>query len=99
MKKEVEGFVDREDISMEEGRKIIMVGSKEMNDGGKTAIFIEKDTVGIPAIVPAKLPNPGSFSIPYDVGKAKIEIALCDLDASVSLMPYSMFHKLHLGSL
>ena len=29
----------------------------------------------------------------------KIESALCDLGASVSLMPYSMFHKFHLRPL
>jgi len=30
---------------MEEGREIIMAGSKERNNGGKTAIFVENNTV------------------------------------------------------
>jgi len=33
------------------------------------------------------------------MGRVEIEGALCDLGASVSLMPYSLFHKLHLGPL
>jgi len=33
------------------------------------------------------------------VGKVEIERTLCDLGASVSLMPYSLFHKFHLGTL
>jgi len=33
------------------------------------------------------------------VRKVEIERALCDLGASISLMPYSLIHKLHLESL
>ena len=29
----------------------------------------------------------------------KIERGICDLGAGVSIMPYSLFHKLHLGPL
>ena len=49
--------------------------------------------------MPPKLPDPGCFSIPYVVEKVEIERGLCDLGASVSIMPYSLFHKLHLGPL
>ena len=81
---------------MEEGREINMVGNKERNDGGKAATFIENETVEILTTFPPKLPNLGSFSIPCIVRKVEIKKALCDLGASVSLMPYSLFHKLHL---
>ena len=84
---------------MEKGRELIMAGSKEMNNGGKTAILVESETVEFPIIFPPKLPNPSSFSISCIVGKVKIERALCDLGASISVMPYSLFHKLHLGPL
>ena len=60
-----------------------MVGSKESNYSGKAAYFSPK------------LPDPGSFSIPCIVGKVEIERELCDLGVSVSIMPYSLFHKLH----
>jgi len=43
LKEEVEDFTDSEDIPMEEGREMIMAGSKERNDSGKTATLIEND--------------------------------------------------------
>ena len=43
--------------------------------------------------------DPGSFSIPYSVGDVTISRALCDLGASVSLMPYSICKKLKVGNL
>ena len=44
--------------------------------------------------LPPKLDDPGSFSIPITVGNISIDRALCDLGASVSLMPYSMYKRL-----
>jgi len=44
--------------------------------------------------LPPKLSDPGSFSIPCSVGDVAISRALCDLGASVSLMPYSICKKL-----
>ncbi|XP_058741195.1 uncharacterized protein LOC131613553 [Vicia villosa] len=46
-----------------------------------------------------KLKDPGSFSIPCVIGKFVIDKALCDLGASVSLMPLSICEKLKLGEL
>jgi len=68
-----------------------MAESKEKNDEEK------KGSLEFPKVFPPKLPNLGSSSIPCVVGKLRVDRALCDLDASVSLIPYSMFHKLHLG--
>jgi len=73
--------------------------SKEKNDEGHPITFREKGSFEIPKVFPRKLPDLGSFSIPCVVRKVKINRALCDLGASVSLMPYSIFHKLHLGPL
>ena len=39
---------------------------------------------------PSKLQDPGSFSIPCCIGDVQIERALCDLGASVSIMPLSL---------
>ena len=50
LNEEVEDFIDREDTPMEEGREIIMAGSKDRNDGGKTATLIENDTIEIRTI-------------------------------------------------
>ncbi|CAM8923897.1 unnamed protein product [Rhodiola kirilowii] len=44
-----------------------------------------------------KLGDPGSFSISCYIGGVKIEHAMCDLGASISLMPYSLCKKLNIG--
>ena len=49
--------------------------------------------------MPPKLKDPGSFSIPCVIGKYVIDKALCNLGASVSLMPLSIFEKLKLGDM
>ncbi|KAA3460523.1 retrotransposon gag protein [Gossypium australe] len=47
--------------------------------------------------LPAKLKDPGSFTIPCLIGSLNIEKALADLGASINLMPYKMFKQLALG--
>jgi hypothetical protein len=49
--------------------------------------------------MPPKLKDPGSFSIPCVIGKYVIDMAICDLGASISLMPMSICEKLKLGEL
>ncbi|GKB56821.1 DNA-directed DNA polymerase [Tanacetum coccineum] len=41
--------------------------------------------------------DPGSFTIPCDIGQLHINNALADLGASIILMPYTMYEKLGLG--
>ncbi|GJV16088.1 retrovirus-related pol polyprotein from transposon TNT 1-94 [Tanacetum coccineum] len=47
--------------------------------------------------LPSKEKDPGSFTIPCDIGQLHIDNALADLGASISLMPYTMYKKLGLG--
>ena len=47
--------------------------------------------------LPQKLKDPGSFTIPCTIGNAIFERALCDLGASINLMPLSIFKRLGLG--
>ncbi|CAM8988458.1 unnamed protein product [Rhodiola kirilowii] len=47
--------------------------------------------------MPPKLEDPGSFSISCFINDIKIERAMCDLGASISLMPYSLCKKLNMG--
>ncbi|XP_062119235.1 uncharacterized protein LOC133832983 [Humulus lupulus] len=47
--------------------------------------------------LPQKLQDPGSFTIPCTIGKFECKHALCDLGASINLMPLSVFRKLGLG--
>ncbi|XP_070025966.1 uncharacterized protein [Nicotiana sylvestris] len=49
--------------------------------------------------LPQKLGDPGSFTIPCSVGGTYFEKALCDLGASINLMPFSIFRKLELGEM
>ncbi|XP_021719088.1 uncharacterized protein LOC110686807 [Chenopodium quinoa] len=49
--------------------------------------------------IPPKLKDPGNFSIPYAINKMQFDNPLCDLGASVSLMPYSVYQRLDLGEL
>ena len=48
---------------------------------------------------PPKLKDPGSFTVPYMIGGTQFDRALCDIGASVSLMPYSIYKKLNLEEL
>ncbi|XP_070013757.1 uncharacterized protein [Nicotiana sylvestris] len=41
-----------------------------------------------------KLEDPGALTIPCTIGSADFAKALCDLGASINLMPYSMFKTL-----
>jgi hypothetical protein len=49
--------------------------------------------------LPPKLKDPGSFTIPCTIGDSQVRKALCDLGASINLMPYSLYSKLGLGEL
>ena len=44
-----------------------------------------------------KLKDPSNFSIPCTIGNAIFKRALCDLGASINLMPLSIFRHLGLG--
>ncbi|KAI3451360.1 hypothetical protein Pfo_008025 [Paulownia fortunei] len=47
--------------------------------------------------LPQKLKDPGSFTISYTIGGSFFDKALCDLGASINLMPLSVFRKLGIG--
>ena len=47
--------------------------------------------------LPPKQGDPGSFTIPCQIGSLTFAKSLCDLGASINLMPLSVFRKLGLG--
>ena len=49
--------------------------------------------------LPAKMKDPGSFTIPCSIGKYEFKKALCDSGASMNLMPLSVVQRLSLGEL
>jgi hypothetical protein len=62
-----------------------------------TVALTEECSAIIQHKIPPKLEDPGSFTIPIRIGKFEFDKALCDLGASVNLMPLSIFRKLGLG--
>ena len=49
--------------------------------------------------LPAKMKDPGSFTIPCSIGKYELKKALCDSGASINLMPLLVVQRLSLGEL
>ena len=49
--------------------------------------------------LPMKMHDPNIFTIPYTIGKVEFKKALCDLGASINLMPLSTVKRLSLGEL
>ncbi|XP_058774549.1 uncharacterized protein LOC131648836 [Vicia villosa] len=78
--------------------KEILSNKKKLEDNETVMLTAECSAI-IQNNMPPKLKDPGSFSIPCVIGKTIIDKALCDLGASVSLMPLSICEKLNLGEL
>ena len=49
--------------------------------------------------LPAKMKDPGNFTIPCSIGKNESKKALCDSSAIINLMPLSVVQRLSLGEL
>ncbi|KAL0428132.1 UNVERIFIED_CONTAM: hypothetical protein Slati_2988000 [Sesamum latifolium] len=49
--------------------------------------------------LPPKCKDPGTFSIPYKIENIGIEKAMCDLGASINVMPLSIYESLNIGPL
>ena len=59
--------------------------------------LIEECSAILQRKLPQKLKDPGSFTIPCTIWNSIFEVALCDLGASINLMPLSIFRLLGLG--
>ncbi|XP_057994951.1 uncharacterized protein LOC131175259 [Hevea brasiliensis] len=73
--------------------KEILSNKKKLKDY-ETVALTEECSAILQNKLPPKLKDPGSFSISCHIGETSIENALCDLGASVSLMPLSIYEKL-----
>ena len=63
----------------------------------ETVAFLEECKAILQKKLPPKRKDPGSFTIPYAIRNLVFEKTLCDLGASINLMPPSIFKKLNLG--
>ncbi|XP_074265945.1 uncharacterized protein LOC141588400 [Silene latifolia] len=78
--------------------KDILTRKRSFNEV-ETIAFTEECSALLQSKSPPKLKDPGSFSIPCTIGTHVIDKGLCDLGASVSVMPYSVCEKLNKGHL
>jgi hypothetical protein len=76
-----------------------ILSNKRSLGGRETVKLTEQCSAILRSELPPKLGDPGKFFIPCTIGKATIRQALCDLGASVSLMPCSIFDRLVVGEL
>ncbi|KAL8543042.1 hypothetical protein ACS0TY_003788 [Phlomoides rotata] len=65
----------------------------------ETVTLIEECSTILQAKLPKKLKDPGSFTLPCKIRKEGNYRALCDLRASINLMPLTLFKTLGLGEL
>lgn len=79
-------------------RKEILSNNEKLKDD-ETVMLLQNAALSFKTHMPPKLKDPGSFSIPFIIGKFIIDKALCDLGASVRLIPLSTCEKLNLGEL
>ncbi|XP_010241538.1 PREDICTED: uncharacterized protein LOC104586103 [Nelumbo nucifera] len=74
-----------------------IINNKKRWEDDQTVPLTEKCSSIITSKMPAKLKDPGSFTIPCVVGSIEFTKCLCDLGASINLMSLSIFRKLGLG--
>ncbi|XP_017644456.1 uncharacterized protein LOC108485116 [Gossypium arboreum] len=65
----------------------------------ETIALTEGYSVVLTNKLPPKLKDPGSFTIPCLIGNHYLGKALCNLGASINLMPLSTFRKLGIGQM
>ncbi|XP_070005134.1 uncharacterized protein [Nicotiana sylvestris] len=76
-----------------------IVANKRRHAEFETVALTEECSAKVQSKLPPKLKDPGSFTIPLSLGKQEVGRALCDLGASINLMPSSLFKQLGLGVL
>ncbi|XP_070015942.1 uncharacterized protein [Nicotiana sylvestris] len=62
-----------------------------------TVTFTQTCSVVVTRPVAEKLSDPGSFTIPCTIGNFSFAKALCDLGASINLMPLAIYKRLGIG--
>ena len=74
-----------------------ILSQKRRLEDFKTVNLIEECSAILQRKLPQKLKDLGSFTIPCTIRNANFERDLCDLGASINLMPLSIFRRLGLG--
>ncbi|XP_027337033.1 uncharacterized protein LOC113850656 [Abrus precatorius] len=71
-----------------------LLSRKRKLEHDKTVPLTEKCSAILKRKLPQKLKDPGSFNIPCEIGNCTVGRALCDLGASINLMPLAVLKKL-----
>ncbi|KAJ9535713.1 hypothetical protein OSB04_un001134 [Centaurea solstitialis] len=74
-----------------------IISNKRKIEEQATVALTEECSAIIQNKLPQKLKDPGSFTIPVQIANSDFGRALCDLGASINLMPLTLFRKLGLG--
>ena len=74
-----------------------IISKKLKLEENETVMLTKESSAILQKKLPPKLKDLGSFTIPCTIGKSYFDRALCDLGASINLMPLSIFRKLGLG--
>ncbi|XP_070039300.1 uncharacterized protein [Nicotiana tomentosiformis] len=77
--------------------KDIVVHKRKLTEF-ETVALTEECTSRVQNKLPQKLKDPGSFTIPVRIGNIDMGRALCDLGASINIIPLSLFKQLGLGA-
>ena len=76
-----------------------ILSKKRYIEDVKTVVLSEECSTILQTKLPPKMKDPGSFTIPCTIGNQYFGQALCDLGASINLMPLSIFRRLGVGEL
>ncbi|RYR25819.1 hypothetical protein Ahy_B02g059822 [Arachis hypogaea] len=67
--------------------------------GGQTIVMNKECSALIQPELPTKRRDPGSFHIPCAIGETMFDRALCDLGASINLLPLSLVKRLQINEI
>ncbi|RYR31998.1 hypothetical protein Ahy_B01g056977 [Arachis hypogaea] len=67
--------------------------------GGQTIVMNKEYSALIQPQLPTKRKDPGSFHVPCAIGETMFDRALCDLGASINLMPLSLVKRLQINEI
>ncbi|RYQ92001.1 hypothetical protein Ahy_B09g098078 [Arachis hypogaea] len=67
--------------------------------GGQTIVMNKECSALIQPQLPTKRKDPGSFHVPCAIGETMFDRALCDLGASINLIPLSLVKRLQINKI
>ena len=77
--------------------KEILSRRRRLSEESETIMLTEECSAILQRKLPPKLKDLGSFTVPVNIEGVAIEKTLCDLGASINLMPLTMFERLEIG--